>query len=37
MMMGNKMLWVIYWLLGPLALARRLRRRQRGWIEAEIG
>lgn len=27
-------LWLIYWLLAPLALARRCRRRRPHWVEA---
>jgi len=26
---------LIFWLLAPIALMRRLRRRRSGWIEAE--
>jgi hypothetical protein len=32
--MRRRRIWLIFWLLAPLALARRLRRRRPGWVEA---
>jgi hypothetical protein len=34
MAMSRLRLSLIFWLLAPAALARRLRRRRAGWIEA---